>query len=61
MRYGVPKDVSVTIKGQILSYFLVVRQEIWPPAKCEPVLPVFLLWLSSEVTQIQLLMLYPFM
>jgi len=60
MRYGVPKEVRVTIKGQILSYYLVVRQEIWPPAKCEPVFPVVLLWLSSVGTQIQLLMLYSF-
>jgi hypothetical protein len=58
MKYGVPKEVSVTTRGQILSYCLVVREEIWWPAKCEPVLPVALLWLSSVGTQIQLLMLY---
>lgn len=58
IKYGVPKEVNVTNRGQILSYYLVVREEIWWPAKCEPVLPVALLWLSSVGTQIQLLMLY---
>ena len=47
-------------RSNICLYYLVVRQEFWSPVKCESVLPVALLWLSSMGTKIQLLMLYSF-